>query len=509
VCLDGADDILPDMFIGRIPARKVEEVEDVVGKIIEYSNISPDDFSKDILLLADDEEKFEDSSESFIKYVSKEMSVSRLYLRSYSDYSLFTEDIIEGIDNGALILNYMGHGSIDLWTQEALFDTYTIDLLYNQGKYPFVTTFTCLDGYFLDPYEGYLSMAEAFLKKRYTGAIACWSPTGMGIPEGHKVLAQELFKTMFLYGEPKLGVATTQAKIKMFSKVGTSYQDLIHTYTLFGDPALSLNMNVKKVLPKATVLPLATVLSQPEAQPTAQVSSEDEDLSQGFEPIYRNTLLNYNQSRRWRDKEAIEEHRVPERKEEVEKKVESSTPPRRDWSEDIPHLTHDEPQFEDTFESPIEYVPKRMSISKPYPAQYLDYSLFTALEYPAWPVGINSKGVKKHGDSIQVPWGILKGFTQDIIEGIEDGALLLNYMGHGSIDLWTKQELFNTYIIDVLNNQGGYPFVTPYQDLTLFGDHASSLMNLDIAEVLPGGFESIYRSTLLNYKQSRHWTKPR
>jgi len=239
------------------------------------------------------------------------------------------------------------------------------------------------------------------------------------------------------------------------------------------------------------VVPVGKVSSE------GEVSSEGKVVPQGFESIYKSTLLNYKQSRHWRNKykEAIEieDHTLPRAKEV------------KGWSEDIRLLTHNKPQFEDTSGSPIEYVPKWMGIPKPYLAQYLDYSLFTALEYPAWPVEINSNGVKKQGDGIQVPWGILKGLIQDIIEGIEDGAIVLNHVGHGSIDLWTEEALFDTYI---LNNQGRYPFATPYQDLTLFGDHASSLMGLDIAEILPGGFESIYRSTFLNYKQSRHWTKP-
>ncbi len=279
VCLDGEDDILPDMFIGRIPARRIDEVEDVIGKIIDYSTKPIRDWNRNILLLADDEEQFEDASDSLISYVPKVMRVSKIYLGTYQDYSLFTEDIIEGIEDGTLILNYMGHGSTDLWTEEALFDTYGIDLLNNKDRYPFVTSFTCLDGYYLNPEQEYSSMAEVFLKSGDKGAIACWSPTGMGMPEGHEILSQELFKTIFQKGMLRLGVATTQAKLELFSKTGTSYKDLIHTYTLFGDPALSLNMGrrYKRVL-------------------TA------------FESIYKSTLLNYRQSRHWRDKdkEAIE-----------------------------------------------------------------------------------------------------------------------------------------------------------------------------------------------------------
>ncbi len=267
VCMDGEGDILPDMFIGRIPAREAEEVENVVAKILEYSAIPRTDWSKDILLLADDEQHFENSSDSLMPYVPEDMSVSKIYLADYSNYSLFTQDVTSGIEDGALLLNYMGHASTDLWTEEALFDTSTVEELSNQGRYPFVTSFACLDGYYLDPDEYYLSMAEVFLNKGRAGAIAVWSSTGMGFPGGHRILSQELFKAIFQDGKNRVGVATTQAKIELFSKTGASYKDLIHTYTLFGDPALSLNVStdITDILPDA------------------------------FESIYSSTIINYDQ----------------------------------------------------------------------------------------------------------------------------------------------------------------------------------------------------------------------
>ena len=119
-------------------------------------------------------------------------------------------------------------------------------LLNNYRKYPFVVSFDCLDGYFLGPDEGSESLAEVFLNKRDAGAIACFSPTGMGMPEGQQALGEELFKSIFVDGNYRLGPATTRAKINFYSRMGGQYKDLIETQTLFGDPALSLKTGVKE-----------------------------------------------------------------------------------------------------------------------------------------------------------------------------------------------------------------------------------------------------------------------
>ncbi len=39
--MDGVDDVLPDMLLGRLPVNSVEEIEHVVDKIVEYETNLP------------------------------------------------------------------------------------------------------------------------------------------------------------------------------------------------------------------------------------------------------------------------------------------------------------------------------------------------------------------------------------------------------------------------------------------------------------------------------------
>jgi hypothetical protein len=85
-----------------------------------------------------------------------------------------------------------------------------------------------------------IPLAEAFVNAPNKGAIAAWSPTGLGFTFEHDLMAQELFDAIFNQGNHILGSVTTQAKVSAYSKFGISVDNL-ETFVLFGDPAGNLS----------------------------------------------------------------------------------------------------------------------------------------------------------------------------------------------------------------------------------------------------------------------------
>ncbi|MCK5505668.1 MAG: hypothetical protein KAJ10_10920, partial [Thermodesulfovibrionia bacterium] len=168
----------------------------------------------------------------------------KLYLSNYDDPQDLTRDIIDEVNQGALILNYVGHGGVELWATEEILDIQDIGLFGNEDRLPVVVSMDCLDGYYLHP-NIYDSMAESFLTHTSGGAVAVWSPTGMGQSDGHALLDKGLFQAVFEDKNAILGSAIDQAKISLYQVGGDAYRDLIQTYTLFGDPALQLKLKVK------------------------------------------------------------------------------------------------------------------------------------------------------------------------------------------------------------------------------------------------------------------------
>ena len=242
VCVSG-DDILPDMFIGRISAQRSEDVDAIVEKIINYEqNPSLGDWKQSTLFVADDDQTdFETISQHLIALLPEGHRAQRVYARGYQAPSDPTADIVGRVNDGALLVNYVGHGFTDRWGTWAggrIFDRSHVASLSNGGKLPFLTTATCLNGFFPHPLEDY-SLAEEFLRVEGKGAIAAWSPTGLGFPSQHRLLFEELLTAIFEEDNRLLGPATTAAKISAYAQ-NSGLGELVETFVLFGDPALEL-----------------------------------------------------------------------------------------------------------------------------------------------------------------------------------------------------------------------------------------------------------------------------
>lgn len=239
VCMDGDDDILPDMFIGRIPGSSAAMAEVIINKIVAYEGLSGYNPGK-CLFAADDEEEFEDVNDTLICYLPADFSANKAYLRSYASVDDATNDIIAGIDEGALIANYVGHGSLTNWAGEFMFQSSDVALLNNENRLSFIIALNCLNGYFSQSMSGgsLYSIGQEFVLAENKGAIAHFGPSGLGYTWEHEILGKEIFETIFDQGKNIIGYITTQSKIDAYA--GGVSDDCMKMFTLFGDPASGL-----------------------------------------------------------------------------------------------------------------------------------------------------------------------------------------------------------------------------------------------------------------------------
>jgi hypothetical protein len=84
------------------------------------------------------------------------------------------------------------------------------------------------------------------------GALASWSPTGLGVATGHDYLNRGFYEALFSDGVGILGGATDAGKFNLWTS-GTD-PELLDTYLLFGDPATVLPVEPPPQI--ATYLPL-------------------------------------------------------------------------------------------------------------------------------------------------------------------------------------------------------------------------------------------------------------
>jgi hypothetical protein len=226
---------LPSIPVGRISVRAAEEAALVVSKIIAYENAPAGTWTQQAVMVADKVEEdsfnFEGAATEVETLLPQSMTIQRIF-RSQGDDETTRTRIIDSINAGKLLVNYVGHGSVEIWRGE-IFNSDDAITLTNGAQLPFFITMTCLNGYFHDPFPTE-SLAESLFKVEGGGAIAIWASSGLTYPESQLPMNKKLISLLFDGTSRTLGEATLQAKS------ATNDQDVRRTWILFGDPTTRL-----------------------------------------------------------------------------------------------------------------------------------------------------------------------------------------------------------------------------------------------------------------------------
>ena len=259
------DDAVADLHIGRLPAATLAQAQAMAAKIVAYESASNSKtWQKTLVLSADNqaeswESVFETMNEDAAALLPASMAApERFYLQEYENESLaavdLTADLLAAIEAGALIVNYSGHGSVNLWASERVIDNrggaYRSDVstLTNSGMYPFVVNMSCLTGYFIYPQTGayaadsWRSLAEGWLWPADAGAVAALMPTGMTDTDGQHLLSNALYEAIFTLDRRTLGLAVGYARQQLLANGGSQYEQTSNTFMFFGDPATTLKV---------------------------------------------------------------------------------------------------------------------------------------------------------------------------------------------------------------------------------------------------------------------------
>jgi hypothetical protein len=256
------NDRLPDMLVGRLPVNTAAEADIVVSKIISYEEQAKSlPYRRRMLFVADNTP---DSAGNF-PLVSDDLINSTLP-SNYAPDRVYADNLncrpgsgscpqvnyaITSTLNqtGALFVNYIGHAAINLWGGESFLTTANTATLTNIERLPIILSMTCLDGTWAR--AGITGLMETMLRSSSGGAVAAFSPTGLGVSTGHDQLERGLLNAIFQQGVARLGQATLAGKVALYA-AGHDY-DLIDTFTILGDPALRLPTYAVEVAPSSSV----------------------------------------------------------------------------------------------------------------------------------------------------------------------------------------------------------------------------------------------------------------
>ncbi len=185
------------------------------------------------LLVADNNDSFdfEAASAEVAARLPPDMSVTTLAL-SQTDIGTAQRTLLDRLNDGHLLVNYIGHGATEVWAGENLLTTAEARMLRNHPRLPVVLSMTCLNGFFHDLYTE--SVAEALLKAEQGGAVAVWASSGLTSPRAQAVLNQAMIGRLFGEEPLTLGEASAAAKVTVTNR------DVRRTWLLFGDPMIQL-----------------------------------------------------------------------------------------------------------------------------------------------------------------------------------------------------------------------------------------------------------------------------
>ncbi|MGI8495282.1 MAG: C25 family cysteine peptidase [Pyrinomonadaceae bacterium] len=142
--------------------------------------------------------------------------------------------LVSEINTGRFTVNYSGHGTTNGWNG---FFGNTNALALTNDNLSIFTMLTCLNGYFISPYQDTASqsLSEALLASD-KGAVASWASSGLTTPDVQEVMATRFYQQLGSAGNTmRLGDLVKDAKTEI------SYgRDVRLSWVLLGDPTLKV-----------------------------------------------------------------------------------------------------------------------------------------------------------------------------------------------------------------------------------------------------------------------------
>jgi hypothetical protein len=198
--LVAGSDILPDLFVGRVPVTTNGELANFLEKIRDHEETPVIGPWRNQSLFISGNDRSTPEFPQLSGYSKKpafraqnQRVIDLLLDRNYSAFKLNTikndnlqfdpnfggtTDLIDYFDNGLSLVNFLGHGGGGIWADVQLLNLQDVDRLNNKGMYPFITSMTCFTGAFDNP--GSPGLAQRFLLAPDKGAIGIFASSGLG-----------------------------------------------------------------------------------------------------------------------------------------------------------------------------------------------------------------------------------------------------------------------------------------------------------------------------------------
>ena len=207
--------VVPDFLGGRIPAGDANEAMQYVrDKLLPYERAAPlGEWRDRVMLIADDNMQGGEPDPIVWGHLTQTVALDRqglppefdrqyVYLHTYPDGSNHTKplakkDIVDGLDEGVVLANFIGHGSPFQLADEAVFQKLDAQGLTNKSRQTVFVAASCDVGKFNDPAPGHESLGEDLLLNPNGGAVAVVSATELAFSNLNGNLNLQFFQQLF------------------------------------------------------------------------------------------------------------------------------------------------------------------------------------------------------------------------------------------------------------------------------------------------------------------------
>ncbi len=253
VKLDDSEDELVDLAIGRIPALEAQKAAGFLDKLMDYeASGQTGPWNCKAVFVADDEFGPRFDNEFYhmgdTEYISSKsglipeyMDVVEIYLHDYpfqgSTKPAATRDLLDQWNDGALIVNYLGHGSHQQLADELVLRIPDLNSLFNGPRLPLFLPFSCTVGDLDQIFMSSLAHQAVMLKDH--GAIGSIAAVAPSMPYPNKYLEIYLLEYLFPHKTPAGSEPVGRAFL--FAKMADEgLESNNQRYELIGDPSMSL-----------------------------------------------------------------------------------------------------------------------------------------------------------------------------------------------------------------------------------------------------------------------------
>lgn len=232
------DDGRPEIALGRLPVVTSQQLLDYVEKVQTHEGAASGPWQRRVLMVADDADDagaFPADSDWVATLIPADHQVDKVYLGAV-DPAAARQTILDVLNQGAVLYNYVGHAGSDHLAEESIFSSASVASLTNADRLPLFLAMTCAVGNFALP--GGPSLSETLLLHEGGGAYAAWTPSGLSVNDVAVELDAAFFKAVFVDGQKVIGDATVSTLRNL--QVDDSMQFMRYIYNLLGEPVSQL-----------------------------------------------------------------------------------------------------------------------------------------------------------------------------------------------------------------------------------------------------------------------------